>query len=360
MNARLRLRGSGTGIVVGLLVAATAIDAQVRKPTVPIDPVTGIIDALRTHRIVALAEGIHNNEPAHVFRLSVIRHPQFVNVVNDIVVEFGNARFQETMDGFINGDEVPPLQLRRIWQDTTQPNALWDVPIYEEFFRAVREVNLATRPDHRVRVLLADPPIDWDQIHNKDDLASVSRTLDRDAYPARLIQTEVIARNRRALLIYGDGHLARRDILQNFARSPFLVPQLEAAGTTVFTIFTELNTDFSKLQVGGSAWLKPSLAVLRGTMLGGVDAAAFGPEGPRFVSTGNGPDFARPLPKAEWRALPMEEQFDAFLYLGREMTMSQLPKSLCGDRDYMSMRVARMTWAGMERQIERLQQYCSQ
>jgi hypothetical protein len=204
--------------------------------------------------------------------------------------------------------------------------------------------------------------MDWDRIHSKDDLTVQMKGLDRDRYAAQLIEREVLAQGRRALLIYGDGHLARRDILQNFAPSPFLVPQLEAAGTRVFTIWTETGIDLGRLQADVSGWRKPSLAILRGTVLGAADAAAYLPvEEPRFASTGNGPDFSQPLPKAQWRMLPMEEQFDALLYVGApsDITMSHLSKALCRDRDYISMRIERMTWAGMQRQIDRLQQYCA-
>src|SRR6185503_5079296 len=93
------------------------------------------------------------------------------------------------------------------WQDTTQPNEVWDIPIYEEFFRAVRAVNAARPPARRLRVLLADPPIDWQGVKGKDDIL---RWMDqRDAHAAELNKVEVLGRKRRALLIFGDGHLFR-------------------------------------------------------------------------------------------------------------------------------------------------------
>jgi hypothetical protein len=117
-----------------LLLAALAV---------PLDPIAAVIDAFRTHRIVALAEGSHGNEQAHTFRLALICDPRFATAVQDIVVEFGSARHQDLMDRFVNGAEVPYDSLRRAWIDTTQPDAIWDSPIYEEFFRAVRAVNAA-------------------------------------------------------------------------------------------------------------------------------------------------------------------------------------------------------------------------
>ena len=79
-------------------------------------------------------------------------------------MELRSARYQETMDAFVNGAEVLYETLRRVWMDTTQPDAIWDSPIYEEFFRAVREVNSRLPRERRLRVLLGDPPIDWDVV----------------------------------------------------------------------------------------------------------------------------------------------------------------------------------------------------
>src|SRR5205823_2314544 len=141
------------------------------------------------------------------FRLSLIRDPRFAATVNDIVVEFGNAHYQDLMDRFVNGEDVPENSLCRVWQNTTQPDTIWDVPIYEEFFRAVRSINASLPKERRLRVLLGDPPIDWDVIHSSKDYGRS----DRDGYPAELIRKEVLAKGRRALLLYGDLHFIRKN-----------------------------------------------------------------------------------------------------------------------------------------------------
>ena len=130
----------------------------------------------------------------------------------------------------------------------------------------------------------------------------------------------------------------------------------------MFSIWTETGIDLSQLQSDVGTWRKPSLVMLQGTVLGSADAARYVPEEtPRFASAGNGPDFSKPLPRAQWRTLPMQDQFDAVLYLGApsEITMSRLPPRLCEDRSYMDMRMQRMIWAGMQRLIDRLKQYCA-
>jgi hypothetical protein len=118
--------------------------------------VSAVLDAFRSHEVVALGEGEHGNEQGYAFRLALIRDPRFTAIVNDIVVESGNALYQDVMDRFIRGELVPDASLRRAWQNTTQPFTTFDGPVYEGFFRAVRAVNSALPPERRLRVLLGD------------------------------------------------------------------------------------------------------------------------------------------------------------------------------------------------------------
>ena len=58
----------------------------------------------------------------------------------------------------------------------------------------------------------------------------------------------------------------------------------------------------------------------------------------------------------------MQEQFDAWLYLGdpSTITMSRLSGELCADEDYIAMRLGRIAlMPGSEGQIGRIKQYCA-
>lgn len=363
---KARTCGRRALLLTGLLACGQIVSTQppAPQPAVPVDPLSGILEAFRSHALVALAEGYHNNEPGHAFRLALVRDPRFAAVVNDIVVEFGSARFQDLMDRFVAGEPVADDELRHVWEDTTAANAVWDVPIYEEFFRAVRSLNQSAPRNRQLRVLLGDPPFDWDNVKTKDDFARVTKAADRDGHAATVVRREVLAKNRRALIVYGDGHLARRDILQNFEPSPFLLPQLEHDPVQrVFSIWTDLGVDLNTIQRGVAEWPKPSLAVLRGTVLGAADFTSYlpPPPPPRFRATGNGPDFSAPLPASAYHSLRMEEQFDALLYLGPQsaITMSRLSRARCADERYLTMRVGRMELAGMQAAAARLKQYCT-
>jgi hypothetical protein len=317
-------------------------------PAIPLDPVDGIVAAFKSHAVVALGEGDHNNEQGHAVRLKLIRDPRFAKVANDIVVEFGNSRYQDVMDRYVRGEPVPPAALRQAWQDTTQAHEIWDVPIYAEFFRAVRDVNAKLPKRRQLRVLLGDAPIDWQQVHTRDELRKVVRS---DKVPAGIIEREVLGKGRRALVIYGDMHYSRRNTYwtmedkaaaeERFARPvETIVALLEKSGTAVFSIHTSF-TDMTALQPDVATWTAPQLALIQGTPLGLASSVFFYPDD-IYIRR---PDNSWEQVKADPRRSPlMQDQFDAILYLGPpdSATYSTLTASQCADPQYMQMRLGRM------------------
>src|SRR4051812_37298087 len=151
------------GLLFVTLITAALITVclHAQRAAVPIDPIDAVLNAFTSHRVVALGEGAHGNNQGHAFVLALIRDQRFPEVVSDIVVEFGNSRYQKLIDRFENGESVPEPELQRVWQDTTQPFATFDLPIYAEFFQAVRAINQGLPKEKRVRVWLGEPPIDW-------------------------------------------------------------------------------------------------------------------------------------------------------------------------------------------------------
>ena len=103
------------------------------------DAVQDVIGAFKGANLVALGDRHWAREDSE-FRLKLIRHPAFAQAVTDVVIEFANPLHQDLLDRYVNGEPVLPTELRKIWQDTTQPGA-WDSPVYEDFLHAVREVN---------------------------------------------------------------------------------------------------------------------------------------------------------------------------------------------------------------------------
>jgi len=93
------------------------------------------------------------------FLARLIGHPAFPAVAGDIVVEFGNARYQDLADAFVGGKPVDGRVLPRIWQQAGGPGQAFTSPIYREFFHTVRAINASRPAGQRTRVLLGDPPI---------------------------------------------------------------------------------------------------------------------------------------------------------------------------------------------------------
>jgi hypothetical protein len=355
-------------ISIALAYACAWPQAPVTKPAVPLDPVEGILAAFKSHQVVALGEGDHNNEQGHAVRLSLIRDPRFAETVNDIVVEFGNSRYQDLMDRYVSGEDVPHAVLRQVWQNTTQAHEIWDVPIYQEFFEAVRQVNAKLPRERKLRVLLGDLPIDWDQIKTQEDLRKAVRS---DTVPAGIIEREVIARQRRALVIYGDMHYVRRNTYwmmedkaaaeQRFAKPvDTIVALLEKSRTKVFSIRTSFS-DLTALQPDISTWSAPKLTVLAGTPLGQASFLFYYPDDIYIRRPDNTWEQVKADPK---RSPLMQDQFDAILYLGpaKSIAYSTLTRSACTDQEYLQMRIGRMKISAGTNAAsvgKELQEYCS-
>jgi hypothetical protein len=347
------------------LVACVVVlhpDARARQTgrnAQPIDPIAGILDAFSSSPVVALDEGDHGNEQGHAFRLSLLRSPNFPKVVNDIVMEMGNSRYQWEMDRFISGEDVPLPALRKVWHDMTTPDTTADVPIYEEFVRAVRSVNTSLQPEMRVRVLLGDPPTDWERVQTPDDLDGWIDM--RETFSASLIRREVIAKKRKALVIFGGMHLQRKQLYANYESTGLaetLLSRLESiAGMRVFNVWTNTRADLVKLQPSLASWRVPSLALLKGTTLGAADFTFYAPAPPARISVINGTFF--PVPKDQWRSMQMEDQFDALLYLGSpsNITYARLSRELCRDQAYVAMRTSRMRFLPPP-EVERFKKEC--
>lgn len=253
-------------MIVGILGVGAAYVIQVGAAqsgshlAVPADAKTAIVDAFRTYRLVGLGDD-HGNMSVSDFRLSLLRDSRLATVVNDVVVEFGSSRYQDLIDRFILGESVPDIELRQVWENTTVPNGVWERPIYTDVFRVIRAVNAQLPKTCQLRVLLADPPIDWSEIETAEQVRNWN--IQRGAFAADLIQREVIAKNRRALAIFGDGHFQART-----ERPPRgMVARLSLLGVELLAIASN-SGPISKLQPDAAGWPTPSIAFVRNTPIG--------------------------------------------------------------------------------------------
>src|SRR5947207_6861476 len=149
------------GAILSIVGWARFVGAQPEppRPAVPVEPIRAILDAFRTHRVVAVTAG-HGETRGYAFGQWLVHDPRFIAAINDIVIEEGSSRYQDVADRFVRGENVPMESLRHVWRDTTQPGLGLDRQ-WEELFQPVRAVNAALPPARRIRVLLGDPPIEW-------------------------------------------------------------------------------------------------------------------------------------------------------------------------------------------------------
>jgi hypothetical protein len=350
--------------MLGVLVQAVAgavllAQGASSKPAVPLEPVAAMVAALRTHSVVAVTAG-HGEARGYAFAQLLIHDPRLIAAIDDIVIEEGSARYQDVADRYVRGEHVPIESLRHVWRDTTQPGLGYDRQ-WEDVFQVVRAVNASLPAAHKIRVLLGDPPIEWENVKTQEEHRRWIEM--RDTFPADLIQREVIAKGRHALLTYGSMHFQRKNLNANYESegpAETIVSRLENKwGAKVFTIFT---SDVAPLQPDAASWPTPSLAIIRGTVLGAADFTAYYPSEAigRFPIRDGKPDFSAPIPRDQWKTLRAEDQFDAVLYMGKGPSPRiDLDPARCIEKTEFQEHLRRMAASGLPPQeTERLRTLC--
>lgn len=340
-----------------LAAASPAVPrAQAPEAVAPRPAVQAIVDAFATHDLVALSDA-HGDVRAQDFLRTLVAAPGFADTVNDVVVEFGNARYQDVVDRFVRGDDVPLRAVQPAFQNVVTPNQVW---ADEAFFAAVRAVNVRRPAAARLRVLLGDPPIDWSVVRTRaDHFAWLAM---RDSFPAALVQVEVLARRRKALIVYGHLHFQRLNVASNFVMSDWpaqtIVSLIERSSPQrVFTIW-RLDDQVTS-QLPSTALAPPRIVSTRGTPLGAADVSTI-TSWPTRAAFRDGK--AVPIPREEWRTLPIQDQLDAVLALGPGGgdNRATVPARACAEPGFLAERLRRIALAGIPAfEADRVRQICA-
>jgi hypothetical protein len=190
---------------VATLAVPSRADAQTPSQAAPtVRPaIDGILSAFEKHPLVGIGD-VHNMAQQEDFFAILIRDPRFAKEVGNVVVEFGTATHQDVLDRYINGAAVSFAELRGVWSDVVG----WTPTVtglgYANFFVQVRTTNLSLPPEQRIRVWLGEPVLDWAKVKTLEDIRPVMAQ--RDSYPASIIKREILAKGKKALVIYGNGH----------------------------------------------------------------------------------------------------------------------------------------------------------
>jgi len=297
------------GLLVGAAIWAgvAALGSAQSEPTVT-NATTAVLAAFRSHDVVMLGE-MHGNKQEYDWLRDLVANPEFADTVDDIVVEFGNSFYQQTVDRYVSGENVPLKEVQGAWRDTVAAVGP-PSPVYSSLYEAVREVNLKRKGKHQMRILCGDPAINWQQIKEGSDIVPFLRT--REQVYAEVVEKEAIAKHHHALLVMGAFHF-----LRHFpARQQFdIEQQLRNAGARTYLIVTGTSTTGTAGEVDRrfDAWRVPSIVVLEVNWVGALPALP-------VITGGHGPPLANPK---------LEEAADALLYLGPPTSLStvEMPQS---------------------------------
>jgi hypothetical protein len=255
---------------------------QATNPASPAGAIVAIVHALQRYPVVAIGES-HNLAEAGEFYEALVTSSAFAKAADSVVVEFGNARYQSLVDRYVAGKHVSPERLRHVWQDTTQVGA-WDAPMYAQFFAAVRVANESLPASQQLRVVLGDPPIDWQTVASPDDVRGY--LIRRERFLARTVERQVVDVGKHALLIAGMTHVERTDLAAGPANTTELLDRHNPG--SIYVVGTHLGFPDSDWEQRLLTWPIPSVLELAGTWIG-------------------------ELPKG---TQPAQDAFDAMLYLG--------------------------------------------
>ena len=167
------------------------------EPAIP-----AILAAFDRYELVGMPAD-HGLKDLNDLILTLIRNPAFAKKVTDIEIECGNSLFQDVLDRYTSGANVQFREVQKAWRNTTQPPC-GRSGFYEQLVPLVRAINQKLPREKALRVLAADPPIDWDRIQTADDLHKAVLSLRRDTSIASVLENEVLAKHRKALHADGD------------------------------------------------------------------------------------------------------------------------------------------------------------
>ncbi len=195
--------------LLAIVVAVSATQSPMAAAQRDLDAfVEPILAAWDSADVVCLGER-HGSRNDSELRIALVRHPDFTRRVDVVVVEFASPVKQDLLDRFVlNGEELSREELQPIWRETGA--RAWESPIYEEFLRAVRDVNLLLPAERRVRVLAGDSPIDWSQVETAEDLFPHFERGGRGGEMRLIVAEQVLAQNLKALAVFGAGHCEKR------------------------------------------------------------------------------------------------------------------------------------------------------
>ena len=306
-----------------MIIAAVVLALSLSAAEPPRDAIAGLSKIYDSHPLIFMGEW-HRNVQQHAFLRELIGDPRFLCRTDDIVIESGNARLQPIADAWASGKDVSEADLVSMYRETEVPFA-WNAPMYRQFYEAVREANAKHLCPRPVRLVLGDPPFDWANVETADDLKKVE---DRDRFFADVVEREVLAKKRHALMISGALHALRKYPKRAPGEDGFGEPsaaqliEKEHPGSLfmVALVTTPAAAETMKMPP------PPSFRVLRGTAIAKLNFGIIAPEWSATPVVINGKHDWKLTESNGWAS--MGEVVDGVLYLGGDKTRAFPPPSI--------------------------------
>jgi hypothetical protein len=258
--------------------------------------------ALNRVPLVALGE-THGIKEYGAFLELLIGNEEITNQLDDIVVEFGSADHQGVMDRYVAGEPVSAAAMDEVLRDTTQL-LVWDSPVYANVFSAVRRANQRRPAARPIRVLLGDPPIDWAGTRTHEDHLKISN--ERDRHFAALVEREVLAKGRKALLLAGRFHALKQGSSRETVGS--LLEQRHPGTLFVMILYAGMGPHTAQVEAALSRSPRPGVILLSKSWIGSLPARSA---------------FVLPPVLQVAEGLKLRDIADAYLYLGPEASLTE-------------------------------------
>jgi hypothetical protein len=178
-------------------------EAQPSAKPIPMTAATtstldGVFAGFRTKPLVGLGDA-HGLAQEQEFYAAILRDPRFARDVGNIVVEFGGASQQAVIDRYVNGGDVPYIQLRKVWSEVVGWAPTVTYLGFINLYATIRSVNSRLPPSKRIKIWLGEPPIDWKTVTTTQEWSRYNRQ--RDSHAAGLIEQRILSQNKKALVI---------------------------------------------------------------------------------------------------------------------------------------------------------------
>lgn len=205
-------------IIILFLTVSLHLFGQPKKESIK-NGISFIVNKFNKYDLVAIGE-THDKREVTDFYIELVSNLEFRKKVDFIVIEMGNHLYQNVLNDYISGKEVDEKDIYKLWRDHTscmlnESDNTGMIRLLE----AIRTINKSS--EHRIRVLAADPNIDWKKIKCVEDFYKFLGQ--RDEYYAEVVRKYIVDKEKKGFLIMGNSHFnfqRTKHMLENNLHNP--------------------------------------------------------------------------------------------------------------------------------------------